>query len=400
MNVTMPISLGLCFAMTVVSLATDEPSNGQTNPTLPDDAPYQVVGTVPQPKETGFARDQTILFYLDRPLPANQVISPSFVIYKSTGLPATGTATILPGRKAIAFVPSPVLKAGPFDTPDYNYEMNISYASSGLHVVPYSSPFSTVALFDQAGIWAQQASPEGDAVNVSTDYHPFLMMNEPLDPATVKDSNVVMTDAAKNVVATTVSFDYSNNVLRIVPATLLQPNTVYIITLSTTGVKSMAGQSFLYPYVWQFTTRPAATPPDSNSPNPYVLQVQPAAYSSEVAVDSAITVTFSAAIDPTTLTSQTVHLRTNYAPPTEIAARLNYSAVTNSLTIQPTNPLPGSTPMNVILDAANILSAGDNPLPLQSNVETEIPFQTQATPGVVGPTPPTLPPGGKKPTSF
>jgi hypothetical protein len=400
MNIRMLLPIGLCLAATVASLVAHNPSaTAPTNPNDPNDAPYQVVGTVPHGSETDM-RDQAIIIYLDRPLPANQTISPSFVIYKSTGVPATGTATILPGRKAIAFVPYPPLKAGPNDTPNPNYELNITRATSGLNVVPFTYPFFTVGLFDESGIWAQLASPESDAINVSTDYHPFLIMNEPLDPATVKDSAVVMTDAAKNVVATTVSFDYSNNVLHIVPATLLQPSTVYIITVSTTGVKSMAGQSFLYPYVWQFTTRPAATPPDPNSPNPYVLQVQPTAYSSEVAVDSVITVTFSAAIDPTTLTSKTVHLRTNYAPPTELPAVLNYSAANNTLTIQPTNPLPGSTPISVILDAANILSADDNPHPLQSNVETWFPFQTQLAPGTAGATPPTFPPGGKMPTSF
>ena len=402
MNANVSFLSGLCLAFTVGTLMADDPGHtGQTNPNGPTDAPCQIVGTVPLPNEPGFPRDQAIIFYLDHPLPANQVVSPSFVIYKITGATATGTATILPGRKAVAFVPSPPLKAGPFDVepgvPLYNYDLNISRATSGLDVVPYESPFSTVSLFDRSGIWAQKASPERYALNVSTDYHPFLIMNEPLDPATVNNSNVVMTDEASNPVAFTVSFDYSNNVLRIVPTALLEPKTTYTITLSTTGLKSMGGQGFLYPYVWQFTTRPTPTQPDPDSPNPYITQVQPAPYSSEVPVDSAITITFSAAIDPTTLTNQTVHLRSNYAPPKEIPVTLSYSAAKNSLTIQPTDPLPGLTPMYLHLDAASILSAGDNPLPLQPRVQTGILFQTGLAPGTTGDTPPTFPPGGKMP---
>lgn len=225
-----------------------------------NDQPYHIVGTFPVPNERGYARDKAILVYFDHPLPANQVIAPNFVIYRNTNTPAPGTATILPGRKAVAFVPSPPLNAGPIDGPDYNYELNISYATSGLHVIPYTGLFCTVGLFDQEGIWVQQCSPVADAINVSTNYHPFFIMNEPLDPATVQSSNLVMKDAAGNVVATTVSFDYSNNALSIIPSTLLQPNTTYIITASTTGLKSMGGQCFLYPYVRQFTTGTASTP--------------------------------------------------------------------------------------------------------------------------------------------
>jgi hypothetical protein len=54
-------------------------------------------------------------------------------------------------RKAIAFVVSPPLKAGSFDTANYNYELDISYTTTGLHVSPYTISFSTVALFDTAG---------------------------------------------------------------------------------------------------------------------------------------------------------------------------------------------------------------------------------------------------------
>ena len=377
----------------------------QTNPNDPNGAPYQVVGTVPQSMETGFARDQTIIFYLDHPLPANQVVTPDFVIYTNpanpndpaNGTAATGTVTILPGGQAVAFVPSPPLIAGAFDTANYNYELNISLATSGLHVLPYAISFSTVSLLDTAGLSVEQASPVVDAINVGTGYHPYLIMNEPLDPATVLASNILLRDAAGNVIATTVSFDYTNNALSIVPSTSLQPSTQYSITAGT-GFKSMAGQSLLFAYEWYFTTMAASTPPDPTSSNPYVLQVQPAPYSTGISLSSAITVFFSQPMDPTTLTSQTVHLQA-YGQSTDLPTTLTYSTADNSLTIQPTSPLPGSTVISLVLDAANILSSGASPLSLQPGVNTNTPLQTAAPPGTSLPTPPTLPPGGTLPGS-
>jgi len=342
--------------------------------------------------ETGFARDQAILFYLDRPLPPGQVLRSPFtgVVYRKNGDPAdgtaaTGTATILPGLKAIAFVASPPLKAGSFDTANYNYELDISYDTTGLHVSPYTISFSTVALFDTAGIWVQQASPEADAIGVSTDYHPFLIFNEPLDPATIHASNILMQDAAGRAIATTVSFDYSNDALSIVPSTTLQPDTVYIITASF-GFKSMAGQTLQSPYIWQFTTKPASKPPDLASPAPYVVSVQPSDFSTGVSLTSPITVIFSQPMDPTTLTSGTVHLRA-YGQSTDLPTTLTYFPADNRLTIQPTGAMPAGTAISLDLDAANIQSASVHPTDLASGVNTPAQFFTSPA-DETRPTPP------------
>lgn len=364
------------------------------------DQRYQVLGTVPYSMERHFAGDQAIIFYLNRPLPADQVLASPFtgVVYRKAGDPAdgtaaTGTATILPGRKAIVFVASPPLKAGAFDPLNYNYELSISHATSGLRVIPYTISFSTDSDFDEAGIWVQQASPVADAISVSTDYHPFLIMNEPMDPATVQASNVLLSDVAGHVTATTVSFDYSNNALSIAPSTTLQPSTVYVITVSF-GLKSMGGKSLRYPYVWRFTTRAAPTPPDLTSPKPYIVKVEPIAYSTEVALNSPMTVFFSQPMDPSTLTTQTVHLRA-YGQWTDLPVTLTYSSAEKSLTIQPTSALPGSTAISFILDAENILSASKNTSDLQPKVNTSTILHT--SPPVETRPPPPQPPSSVSP---
>ena len=61
MNAKVPHLLGLCLAATFMSFATDRPGTAQTNSTIPDDAAFHVLGTVPRAKEMGFSRDQTIL---------------------------------------------------------------------------------------------------------------------------------------------------------------------------------------------------------------------------------------------------------------------------------------------------------------------------------------------------
>ena len=98
---------------------------------------------------------------------------------------------ILPGRKAVAFLPSPVLAAGSNHTYVNNYKIDFSTAVTGIaQLIPWHSEFSTVDTFDEVGSWVKMVRPGETAIEVATDFAPVIDWSQPLHPTTVVSGNV------------------------------------------------------------------------------------------------------------------------------------------------------------------------------------------------------------------
>jgi hypothetical protein len=73
---------------------------------------------------------------------------------------------------------------------------------------------------------------------------------------------------------------------------------------------------------------------------PTVTDIAPADGATDVAVDAAISATFSEALDPATVTVSTVTLTTGGdSDPIAVPVSLDYTAATHSLSLAPTSPL-------------------------------------------------------------
>src|SRR5207245_1590434 len=92
------------------------------------------------------------------------------------------------------------------------------------------------------------------------------------------------------------------------PAGTLAPNTTYTATM-TTGAKDLAGNALAANFVWSFTT--GATP-DTTAPT--VSATVPANAATDVAINGKIAVTFSEAMDPSTITKATFTLKQGSNP--------------------------------------------------------------------------------------
>src|SRR5439155_22783612 len=108
-------------------------------------------------------------------------------------------------------------------------------------------------------------------------------------------------DAAVNNGASTVSNDGVTAIFP--PSGNLAPNTAYTATIKT-GAKDLAGNALASDFVWSFTTGSAR-----DTSQPTVSATVPANAAAGVTINGKIAVTFSEAMDPSTINKTTFTLK-------------------------------------------------------------------------------------------
>ncbi len=146
--------------------------------------------------------------------------------------------------------------------------------------------------------------------------------SEALDPATITAATFTLKQGT-NPVAGAVSYAAAGAVATFDPASDLTASTVYTATL-TTGIKDLDGNTLASNYVWSFTTGTATdiTPPTVSS-------TVPANLATGVAVGGNIAVTFSEAMNPSTITVTSFTLKQGTTVISGVVTSLNATATFN-----------------------------------------------------------------------
>ncbi len=144
-------------------------------------------------------------------------------------------------------------------------------------------------------------NPGDGAVNVALNAAVFATFNQVVDRTSVSSTTFLVTGPNASPVAGSVTTTGGSAVFT--PSQPFAANTNYTATL-TTGLRGENGLALAAPFSWSFTT--GAT---SDTTAPTVTFTDPANGESGVATNQGIAVTFSEALNPTTLNSQTFGLR-------------------------------------------------------------------------------------------
>jgi VCBS repeat-containing protein len=105
-------------------------------------------------------------------------------------------------------------------------------------------------------------TPAASATSVPTNTVVTAAFSEPIDPATVSSTNLVLRDATGAGIPAIVTYDPSTRTARLTPAANLSYGTAYTATVrgGATGVKDVVGNALAGDFVWSFTTQSAPTP--------------------------------------------------------------------------------------------------------------------------------------------
>lgn len=139
-------------------------------------------------------------------------------------------------------------------------------------------------------------TPHEGATGVPLNATISVTFSEAMDPLSINDETLILKEGMSSVAGTVTFADDSAS---FTPGSALAPNTAYSASV-TTGARDLANNTLAAEHEWSFTTG-AAT--DTTAPT--VLSTIPVDGGLDVAANRSISVTFSEAMDPTTLTADT-----------------------------------------------------------------------------------------------
>lgn len=136
-------------------------------------------------------------------------------------------------------------------------------------------------------------SPADGSSNIAVGSTITATFSEDMDASTITASTFLVNDGSGNIAGTVT---YAGTTATLTPAANLNTDTGYTVTI-TNGAKDLLGNSLQTDYSWSFST-PDLIPP-------VVTLINPLDSATDVAVDTAITTTFSEPMNASTITNST-----------------------------------------------------------------------------------------------
>jgi hypothetical protein len=164
--------------------------------------------------------------------------------------------------------------------------------------------------------------PANNATSVATSIHPSATFSEAMNSATINTTTFTLMQGSTAIAGTVA---YSGTTATFTPSSALAANTIYTGTI-TTGAKDAAGNALASNYSWSFTTATAVV---TDVTPPTVLSAVPANNATAIATSIHPAVTFSEAMNSTTINTTTFTL---VQGSTTVAGTVAYSGTTATFT--------------------------------------------------------------------
>ena len=212
---------------------------------------------------------------------------------------------------------------------------------------------STVTTIDITRPTVIATSPVDGATGVSRAGTSTVTFSEPMDPATINTStfNIRVTSSGQ-ILAGTVTYNATTRVAEFIPSSPL-PNTTQLTVTVTTGVKDLAGNALATPFTARWTTR--------DEDGPTVTASLPAQGAQGVSANTAITVTFSEPVQPSTVNTTNLTLKVT-ATGANVPGTITFNG-TNTATFTPSSPLVSATSYTFTVTGLRDIPGNDMPAP-------------------------------------
>ncbi|MGK2963136.1 MAG: Ig-like domain-containing protein, partial [Gemmatimonadaceae bacterium] len=188
---------------------------------------------------------------------------------------------------------------------------------------------STITTVDVTPPTVIQTIPAAGASQVSLVADVNVVFSEPMDPATINASTLLLRVTDGAAIAGTVTYNAETRRATLVPTGGL-PNFTTLTATITTGARDLAGNALQQATSWTFTTHDEVPPT--------VIAATPANGATGVSPNSVVTITFSERMNPATINASTITLRITSSG-TAITSVVTYNADTRVATLTPSGPL-------------------------------------------------------------
>lgn len=271
-------------------------------------------------------------------------------ITTTTFIVSTGTSTV-PGTLIYSGV-SAIFNPLSSLAPNTRYTNTIKGGSSGVKDLAGNSMSSDYVWSWTTGSTTKSTAPTvigtvhaNGATDVAIDSAAGVTFSESMNPLTITTDTFTLRETISGVaVDGGVKISGENVVFGITdfgprPSSFLSPNTNYTATIKggDGGVEDLAGNTMSMDYVWNWTTGALrdTTPPT-------VALFSPADLTQSVAINSAIKITFSEAMDPLTINTTNFFLE-------GVAGTVTYDAINRVASFTPSSNLASNTTYTAIV---------------------------------------------------
>ncbi len=218
---------------------------GDADILLHDDVPPTVVATIPPPGASGVS--------LYEPLEAvfSERIDPATLLFTLLGPSGaiSGTVAYVPATRRASFTPASFL------LPYTPYTATIAGTLEDLYGNPMGADYGwsfTTGPADTSPPLVAGVSPAPGATGVSIYATVVVTFNEAMDPTSINESTILLLHSGQPVQGQ-VSYDAATRRATLVPASLLEENTLYQAWVKA-NVRDRAGNPMGFDYPWSFRT--------------------------------------------------------------------------------------------------------------------------------------------------
>jgi len=298
--------------------------------TTRDDTPPSVIATSPANGATGVSATAPITVTFSEPMDASTINATNFTLQvTSTGASVAGTVTYNATTRVATFTPNSALA-----TP-VNYTATVLASVKDVAGNQMGASFQfTFTTADTTPPTVISTVPVNLATNVPTNVVVSATFSKPMDPTTINATNFTLTVTATGTPVTgTVAYNAGTNTATFTPTSPLASVTTYTATVKT-GVKDTFGNALVSNFVWTFSTVDIVPPT--------IVSVSPANGATNVPINTAVNITFSEAMDPATINTTTITVKTTNSS-TSVAGTVTYNSGTKVATFTPNSPLANGT---------------------------------------------------------
>jgi hypothetical protein len=334
------LSANSTYKVVIGSQITDVAGNPLANPGsftfstsgVTDTSRPQITTVSPLDGASGVSTNAVVQLQFNKRIDPFTVNGSTFYVYpRDTGIPIAGSIAVSSDGLTAKLTP-----AVPLQT-ETTYQVIVTNGITDLEgqATSYFEPaFTTgVGAVTTAPV-VVSVSPQSGAVGVPVNARVDVVVSAPVSAASVVSGTVVVS-AGGTPVTGTLSVSSDRMMVTFVPGSLLGASTAYTVNVS--GLTDQAGNTVV-PFASSFTTGTSGV---ADTTRPSVVNVSPAMNASGVAVSSNIVLTFSKAVDPSTVNNSTVPIASNSSLYPVLAG--NYAVNGNTVTFTPLSPLPGNT---------------------------------------------------------
>lgn len=311
-----------------------------------------VVATTPLAGAANVPVNAIVTIETNDPVDPASVSANAFVLTDTTtNARVPGTYSVSTSGKVVTFAPTSPLNPG--DT--FNSFVNLLDLEGNSLNSSFTFTASNAAVTTPPSVLL--VNPPNGFDNVPTDIVPQVLFSEPVDIATI--GAVTLSSGATTLNITAIASN-GNQTVSLVPPGLLQPSTLYTITVG--AVSDTSGNVIATPLTYTFTTGAAPS-----LANPSVASFSPANNATGVSLTPVISAVFSVPLNPLTVTASAFQLTDPSS--VAVAGALALSPDGLTVTLTPTAALaPNATYQ---LSVSNITDlAGNTVTAVQSTFTT------------------------------